>query len=198
MTAISRSKTKIWIVSSDTDPSTLKSTAAVDVDNTALGFLSGDIKSYSKSGGDNDVESDPVFGGFVDKEKPPSQVEISLEVVPLLYLAKSNRWDAMVYAADVAQTAKSVYTMATTTSVIPSDRMVVIQALDGTSTNVKTLMFNNCNVTVLDLEHNADDNRSYNMTMKFSPTDDNGVSNFATAALQATAMPAFSVLDNNA
>ncbi len=198
MTAISRSKTKIWIVSADTDPSALSESAAVDIDNTALGFLSGDIKSYSKSGGENDVESDPVFGGFVDKEKPPSQVEISLEIVPLLEVDKSNRWDSMVYSKDVSASAVGdIYTMATSTSTVPSDRMVVIEAIEGTTANVKTLIYNNCSVTVLDLEHNADDNRTYNMTLKLAPQDSNGVSNFMTAALKATAMPAFSELDNN-
>jgi hypothetical protein len=193
MTAISRSKTKIWIVAADVDPSTLTYSASTDLANTALGYLSGDIKSYSKSGAENDVESDPVFGGFVDKEKPTTQAELSLEIVPLTDSGKSERWDAMTYAEDTK--VSGVYTMATEKSTVPTDRMVIIEANDGT--NKKTLMYNNVNVTVLDLEHNADDNRSYNMTLKFSPTDGNGVSNFATSDLAATAMPAFSALDNN-
>jgi hypothetical protein len=193
MTAISRSKTKIWIVAADVDPSTLTYSASTDLANTALGYLSGDIKSYSKSGAENDVESDPVFGGFVDKEKPTTQAELSLEIVPLTDSGKSERWDAMTYAEDTK--VSGVYTMATEKSTVPTDRMVIIEADDGT--NEKTLMYNNVNVTVLDLEHNADDNRSYNMTLKFSPTDGNGVSNFATSDLAATAMPAFSALDNN-
>jgi len=185
MTAISRSKTSIYIVDADTAASTL---AATDV-------FKGDIKSYSKSGGEKDVESDPVFGGFVDKEKPISQVEISLEIVPLLDSAKSDRWDEMAYTTDDA----GVFTMATQTSgtsSLPSEKMVVIQAFNGTSA-YKSLAYNNCSVTVLDLEHNADDNRSYNMTLKFSPTDDNGVSNFMTKGIAATALPAWSELDNN-
>jgi len=196
MTAISRSKTKIWIVAADTEPSTLAYTASANVANTAKGYLSGDIKSYSKSGGENDVESDPVFGGFVDKEKPTSQVELSFEIVPLLDAGKADRWDAMIYSVDLAASSfGDVYSMASETSTIPSDRMVVIEAVSGT--DYKTLMFNNANVTVLDLEHNADDNRTYNISMKFSPTDGNGVSNFVTSDLIATGMPAFSALDNN-
>ncbi len=66
MVAISRSKVNIYIVSADTALSDL----------TATDIYKGDIKSYSKSGGEKDVESDPVFGGFVDKEKPISQVEL--------------------------------------------------------------------------------------------------------------------------
>jgi len=192
MTAISRSKTKIWIVAADVDPSTLTYATSVDLANTALGYLAGDIKSYSKSGGEKDVEADPVFGGYVDKEKPISQVELAFEIVPLTDTGKANRWDSMAYAEDVANS--NVYTMASETSTQPGDKMVVIEADDGT--NKKTLMYNNCNVTVLDLEHNADDNRTYNLSMKFAPTDGDGVSNFATAALAATGMPAWTALDN--
>ena len=183
MTAISRSKTNIYIVDADTDLSSLEATD----------IFKGDIKSYSKSGGETDVESDPVFGGFVDKEKPTSQVELSMEIVPLLDADKADRWDAMAYAEDSATA--GVYTMASETSTQPTEKCVVLEADDGT--NKKTIAFNNCSVTVLDLEHNADDNRTYNMTMKFSPTTDDGVSNFMTSDIAATAMPAWSALDNN-
>jgi len=196
MTAISRSKTKIWIVSADTDPTALSYSATSDVAATDNGYFSGDIKSYSKSGGENDVESDPVFGGFVDKEKPTSQFEISMEIVPLTDAGISDRWDYMAYGSEVVG-ANTIYTSAQsgTDTTQPADRMVVIEADDGT--NQKTLMYNNCNVTVLDLEHNADDNRTYNLSLKLSPTDGNGVANFATANLAASLMPAFSDLDNN-
>ena len=196
MTAISRSKVKIWIVSADTNP-----TALVDLASTAIGhngFLSGDIKSYSKSGGDTDIESDAVFGGFVDKEKPASLVELSMDIVPALEAATANRWDAMAYSTETVG-AKTVYTMTTdnldASAVAPGSKMVVIQGLVGT--NYKTLAYNNAKVTVLDLEHNADDNRTYKITMKFSPTTATGVSNFQTGALAATNMPAFSALNNN-
>ncbi len=183
MVAISRSKTKIYIVAAGTAPSAL---AATDV-------YKGDIKSYSKSGGETDVESDPVFGGFIDKEKPTSQVELSLEIIPKLDTGEADRWDAMAYAEDVANA--GIYTMASETSTLPGDRMVVIQADDGS--NYKSIAFNNASVTVLDLEHNADDNRTYNMTLKFSPTDDDGVSNFMTSDIVATDLPAWTALDNN-
>lgn len=193
MTAISRSKTKIWIVDKDTDCSTLTYAVADDLENSTNGYLAGDIKSYSKSGGENDVESDPVFGGFIDKEKPTTQVEVSLEIVPLLDAGKADRWDAFTYAEDSSNA--GIYTMATETSTVPDDKMIVIEAGDGT--NYKTVAFNNCNVTVLDMEHNADDNRTYNMTLKFSPTDSSGISNFMTSDIIATDMPAWTELDNN-
>jgi len=193
MGAISRSRVKLWVQSAGTAASSLTTTAAATA-STSPGYITGMIKSYSKSGGEKDVESDAVFGGFVDKEKPTTQVEVAFEIVPVLDSnGKANWWNEWTYAEDSSNT--GVYTMADETSTVPSDRSVYIQADDGT--NQQSWGFNNCNVTVLDLEHNADDNQTHNMTLKFSPTDDNGVSNFMTAATDVKSLPAWSALDNN-
>lgn len=184
--AISRSKVKIYIVDNDTAASTLTATDAID----------GEIKAYRKSGGEADVESDPVFGGFVDKEKPISQVELEFDIVPnLISTTSADRWSALAYTQDVAT---GVYTMADT----PADKAVYIGASDGTTG--KAWGFNNCSVTMLDIEHNADDNQTGTLNLKFSPTDENGVSNFmtvsttaASALLAVTQLPAWSALDNN-
>ncbi len=186
MTAISRSKTNIYIVNAGVAPSTL----------VATDIYKGDIKSYSKSGGETDVDSEAVFGGFIDKEKPTSQIEISLEIVPLLDGDKADRWDSMIYAIDVANPGSVIYTTASETSTQSSDKQVIIEASSGTEA-YKTYAYNNCKVTVLDMEHNADDNRSYNMTLKFSPTTDDGVANLMTGKVKATALPAWTTLDNN-
>lgn len=183
MTAIARSTVSIYIAEAATDPSAI----------VATDLISGEIKSYAKSGGDRDVESDPVFGGFVDKEKPQSQVEMAMEIIPKVN-ENQNIWDAMAYTLDDA----GVYTMASVvsgTSTLPTKKSIFITATDGT--NYKTLCYNNCDVTVLDLEHNADDNRTSNITFKFSPTDDSGVSNFMTAATDLASLPAWTALDNN-
>jgi hypothetical protein len=94
MVAISRSKVKLYIMPADTSASTLAST---DV-------ISGEIKSYSKSGGEDDVESDPVFGGYVDKEKPTSQFEMEFEIVPALDSTAID-WEKYVYGYDVTAAA---------------------------------------------------------------------------------------------
>jgi len=180
MTAISRSKVSIYIVDADTAISSL---AATDV-------ITGEIKSYSKSGGEKDVESDPLFGGFVDKEKPISQFELSLDIVPSVG-ADASLFDEMAYAVQTVSS-KTVYTSSSATAYQPSDKMVVIYATDGTTH--KTLAYNNCNVTVLDIEHNADDNRTYNMTLKLAPETSEGKPNFMTGNLAATAMPEWSTL----
>lgn len=175
MTAISRSKVKIAILEAGTDPSAVAPTD----------FIKGEIKSYSKSGGERDVESDPHFGGYVDKEKPVSQVEVSFEVTPSL--EDADRWDALAHSVD----SSGVYTLA---GEVP-DKAVFIEATDGT--NYKSWAFNNCNVTVLDLEHNADDNLTNTMNMKFSPVNNNGVSNYQSQATSLAALTAWSGLDNN-
>lgn len=167
MTAISRSKTKIWVVPVNTAASSLVSTSAYSTSNT-LGYIAGEVKSYSKTGGETDVESDPVFGGYVDKEKPQSQFELEFEIVPSL--EKGDYWEAMVYGYDSTNAAY------TTAAAAPGDRAVFIEADDGT--NPAAWGFNNCNVTVLDMEHSADDNQTKMLTLKFSPTDNDGKPNF--------------------
>lgn len=181
MTAISRSKVSIYVTEAGVAPSAVASTD----------MISGQIKSYSKSGGENDVESDAVFGGFVDKEKPISQVEFTFEIVPKVN-EDQDIWDAMTYGLDSA----GVYTMASGSSTTDrTSKAVFITATDGT--NSKSWAFNNCDVTMLDFDHNADDNMTANMTMKLSPTNDNGVSNFMTKGTTLAGLPAWTALDNN-
>jgi len=192
MTAISRSKVKIWIADADTNASTLTDTGG---SWSALEPLKGEIKSYSKSGGEEDVESDPVFGGFVDKEKPITQLELSFDIVPSL--EDGDRWDSFFYAKDTqtSTAAYNVYTLASDTSEQSPDKAVFIQATDGTE--YRSWGFNTAKVTMLDLEHNADDNQTYSMTLKFSPTTSNGVSNFMIADTAIVSLPDWSALDNN-
>ena len=175
MVAISRSKVNIWIA----DAGVNAANAASSTDDA----IKGEIKSYSKSGGERDTESDPHFGGYVDKEKPISQVELSFEVTPKVD-ANQDRWDGYAYS----QHATGVYVM----SGDVTDKSVYIEATDGTG--YKSWGFNNCNVTVLDLEHNADDNQSLNMTLKFSPTNESGISNFQTAATEVENLKDWSTL----
>lgn len=182
MTAISRNKVKIYIGDAGTTGVELAVTA---------GAIVGQIKNYDKSGGEKDVESDPVFGGFVDKEKPVSQFELSLEIIPSLD-TDASLFDAMIYASD--STNSGYYTSSSKTALQPTDKVVVIEANDGEG-NEKTTAWNNCNVTVLDISHNADDNRSYNMTLKLAPETSDGQPNFMTADVAASDLVEFAALD---
>lgn len=182
--AISRSKVKIWIVTAGTAASLLDDTVSSSISD--LGYIAGEIKSYAKSGGERETESDPHFGGFVDKEKPIGQVEVNFEVTPDLDIA--DRWDSYAYSLDVLT---GVYTMAG--SVV--DKTVYISAVDGAKP--KSWGFNNCNVNMFDFDHNADDNQTGTLKLTFSPTDSDNVSNFMTLATAVTSLPAWTALDNN-
>ena len=195
MTAVSRSRTKIWVVPAGTAASALVTTSPYSSSNTE-GYIAGEIKSYNKSGGENDVESDAVFGGFVDKEKPTTQFELSLDIVPSL--EKAGLWEAMVYGADVST---GVLSAAAT---LPADRAVYIEGANSDGTKVSGWGFNNCSVTTLDQEHEADDNMTQTLNLKFSPTNNSGVSNFIFNSTTRDStfdsiqdLPVWTSLDNN-
>lgn len=172
------------MVAADTDPAAL-----IEGD-----VIAGEIVTYNKTGGNSDTESVPAFGGFIDKEKPEEQSEVSMEVVPnLSSTTAAVRWEAMKYAADTG--VAGVYTSASGTgdAVPAGKKMIVIQAYDGTT--YQTYAFNNCDVTQFEIDHAADDNRTGNITFKFSPTTSTGIPNEMVAAIAATALPDWTELD---
>lgn len=176
MVAISRSKVSIYIAPVDTNPSVITGTYATSVK------VSGEIVSYSRSGGEDDIETVPVFGGFVDKEKPKSQYEMDFEVIPALD-SNQDRWDALIYG-----TVNNVYA----SNLDAVNKAIFIAAVDGT--NVKSYAFNNCNGVSWELEHNADDNQTGTFKFKFSPSTPTGIANFQTKATALTSLPAWSTL----
>ena len=182
MTAINRSMVKIAIVAADVNAS----------DVAATDYISGEISNYAQTGGNADTESVPVFGGYVDKEKPIEQVEVALEFIPEIG-ADSTRWNELSYAKDVANT--GVYTMASETSTQAGKKAIYFQATDG-STH-ESICYNNADVTQLEMSHAADDNRTGNITFKFSPTTGDGVSNYMESNKLLVDMPDWTELDNN-
>ena len=178
MVAISRNKVRIAIMPAGTQPSEV-----ADSD-----YITGEIKEYSQSGGEKDVESDPHFGGFVDKEKPVSQVEISLEITPSL--DDGDRWEAIARSEDSSNA--GIYTLAGDVA----DKAVFIEAGNATD-GYASVAFNNANVTTLDMSHSADDNRTNSLNLKLSPTNASGVSNYMSGAVAMGSLPAWTSLDNN-
>jgi hypothetical protein len=173
MVAISRSKVSLYITAAGVNASTV---AVSDK-------ISGEIKSYSKSGGEDDVESVPVFGGFVDKEKPTSQFEIEFEIIPDMTLTD---WEKYVYATD------SIFTTFYTTASQAPNKAIFIQAQDGS--NYKSWAFNNCNGVTLEMSHSADDNQTKTLRFKFSPTTGTGVPNFLYKKAALTTFPVWTSL----
>lgn len=183
MTAISRNLTKIWIIAADAHPSTLS--ANVWSTSNTSGYISGQILGLTKGGGEVDSESVPVFGGFVDKEKPATQFEIEFSIVPALESSSFN-WESLAYTQEGTT---GIYTSKNATL---ADKAVFIQGNSGSA--YKSWGFNNCNVVVLDQEHPADDNATQTLRMKFSPTTGAGLPNFQTGYVAASALTLWSSL----
>lgn len=185
MTAINRNAVKFWIVAAGTAPSSL-STSVWSSANTS-GYIAGQIKSYKKSGGEIESDSDPVFGGFVDRDKPQTQFDLEFEIVPGIE-ASAFEWETLAYSLD-STSGTAVYT---TKGIDLSDRAVFIQAVNGA--NNKSWGFNNCQVRLLDQEHNADDNQKQTFKLSFSPTDSAGIPNFQYSKQAVTSLKTWASL----
>jgi hypothetical protein len=173
------------VVPADTNASTLLANS-IWTSAAPLGYIPGVIKEYQVSGGDADVETDPVFGGFVDKEKPRAQYEIQLTIVPAIEGSSSFDFHDISLAKD------SGTTTVLTSAGIGSDRAFFIQANSGSV--YKSYGFNNCSITTHEMSHNADDNMEQNVTLKFSPTTDSGKPNFQFSKVAVASLLAWSAL----
>jgi hypothetical protein len=163
MVAINRDMVSIYIAgSSDVNGSALA---------TSTYQIKGEITSWNVTGGTQDVESVPAFGGFIDKEKPREQFEISMDVVPKIdsSAAVTDRWDILKYGAEGKSSGEG------------SACTIAIVAQNGAV--YKTTMINNAKVTMWEPSHDADDNATGSITFKFSPEDDVGVDNLRTSSL---------------
>ena len=123
MTAIDREFVTIYIAPADTDGSALASSDAVN----------GEITSHNLTGGNQDVESVPAFGGFIDKRKPREQFELQMEVVPKLSgtAAISDRWDIFKCGTTGKSTGEA------------TAYAIFIEATDGTNYKTSALIITN-------------------------------------------------------
>jgi len=179
MTAVKRDYVKIAIVATGTNATDLASTD----------FISGEIKSYSKSGGEKDVESVPHFGGDVDKEKPRSQFELSFDVTPSI--DDAGKWEEIAYGS--ATVGGNVGYLS---NVDPGEKAVFIQNWKGDSEKI-SYAFDNCGVTVLDMEQDAEDNQTKSLNLKFASENSSGRANFAAFKLALTEFPNWIAMPNS-
>lgn len=166
MVAINRGMVSIYIVPATTAPSALASSDVVK----------GEITNWSLGGGNQEIESVAAFGGFIDKEKPREQFELSMDVTPKIEATASivNRWDTYRYGSTLKSTGSGdMY-------------RIFIQAVDSSS--YKSTGFDNCRSVTWEPNHSADDNMGGTMTWKFSPEDSLGSPNLATSNVAATAL----------
>ena len=167
MAAINRGDVKIYIAEAGTNGSSITDADAVK----------GEITSWGLSGGNKDVESVAAFGGFVDKEKPREQFELTLEVIPKIDTDDSNRWDLYKYGVGLTSATEG------------TKKAIFVEATSAAGN--KTWGFNNCFAVTWEPSHSADDNLSGSFTFKFSPTDDADKANLITIADDVTALPSW-------
>ena len=156
-------ETSIYIVAKDTAGSAL----------TDANKIVGEITSWKRSGGESEVESIPVIGGFVDKESPRSQIEISFDVI----VSNAN-------ASTLDRSDK--YWMGDTGSITGESAERAIFIEHSTGGLAKTFAANNCKAVTWEPGMEADDMLRGTISFKFSPTTPLGTSNLKTSALSAS------------
>ena len=174
MTAINRQMIKIAIVAAGTNGSALSSSD----------WVVGEIKEYSQSGGAPDMNSEAVFGGYVDEQVPVTQLEVTMDVIPKID-GESNRWESYIFG--LHSTAQSYVS-----NKLAGKKAIFIQAKDGS--NFKSLAYNNAFGSTFEPSHNADENRRVNFTFKLSPENEDGVANFQAKAVATSVLPAWGSL----
>ena len=132
----------------------------VGSDLTSANEYQAQITNIDTSGGEQDVDSVRTFGGYADKEKPQSQIEVSFDVLIMLDssdAAVATKWDTL---NDRGVT----------------KRMIAIQGGNATD-GYYWSAWNNCRAINFDKEFSAEDEWKGKMTFKLSPATETGVDN---------------------
>lgn len=149
--SLSGDQVKIYIGDSDDVGSDFNGTN----DPTGAKQYTAEVTAFDSSGGELDIESIAVFGGgFIDREKPQEQIEVTMDVI-IRHGTNVDRWDALKAAA--------------------GKRVIVIQATDGTNFYWKA--WNNVRVVNFDQEFAAEEEWRGTMTFKLSAATATGVTN---------------------
>lgn len=161
-------ETTVYIVDAGTAPGDLTSSDAV----------TGEVTNYSESGGEEDIESMPVFGGGnVDKENPRTQIEVSFDV--LLQYSPPNgsvtKWDAFKYGSGLTSATEG------------AAKDIYIQWYDG-DTTYYTRAYQNARAVAWNPSQAVDGSLEGSITFKLSPTQADGSANFQVVEDQATAV----------
>jgi hypothetical protein len=167
MAGIFPSETSIYIAASGTVAASL----------VASHKISGEITNWSITGGEQDVESIPVIGGFVDKETPRSQFEVSFDViVQNTAVSTLDRYDIFKYGTGLTAATEG------------DDRAIGVSFYTNSST--KLIFMNNCRAITWEPEMAADDMLRGTITFKFSPTTATGTANLKTSTVNGSTLPA--------
>lgn len=154
---------------------------AADAAVSACLEATAEITNFSESGGEEDVESVPVFGGGnIDKEKPRTQIEVSFDVILRYNTASSTalKWDDFKYGNFTTNTVTSAGSAAS--------KVIYLQFTDGTL--FYTRAYNNAKGVTFEPETAADDMMKGTMTFKLSPTEADGTANMKAATIAASTL----------
>lgn len=142
--------------------------ASLTVDHKIVG----EITNITVKGGAADSQTIPVIGGFVDKDMPRGQLEITMDVIVQNTVASTlDRFDILKFGSGG------------TSATDGSDRAIFISSLTNSNTLWKTSAFNNCNVVTWEPELAADDMLRGTISFKLSPQTPLGVANVRSSAL---------------
>jgi len=165
MGAIQPEEAIVYINAVDTEP---------DAIATGADTITGSITNFSESGGEEEVESNPVFGGGnIDKVKPRTQIEVSFDVI-LEYGDDSTLFDTYKWGAGLKSDGDAI------------QKTIGIQFTDGT--NYYSRIYNNVRAVTFEPESSADDFLKGTITFKLSPTTSAGVANLQIAKTAITAI----------
>ena len=165
---IQPNQTRIYIAPVDTNGADLSPSQMVV----------GEIENWKYSGGDVESEAVPVFGNgvttaFLDKEKPPEQIELSFDIYVNNTAASTlDRWDIYRFGEGGTSATKGL------------PKSIFIESLTGGK--VKTRGMNNCKAVTWEVSQQADDFLKGTLTFKFTPTTSAAAANMKTSSLAAS------------
>jgi hypothetical protein len=152
---------------------------AAGASTAACVAVTAEVTNFTESGGEEDKESVAVFGGgFIDKTKPRTQIEVSFDVVIRYSSTPSTvlKWDQMKWGAIAGSTV--------TASSNPTANVIFVQFTDGT--NFYTRAYNNAYAVTFEPETAADDMAKGTISFKLSPNTPTAVSNIKITNLHAS------------
>lgn len=152
MGTIDKDKIKIWIESADTNPASVSDP------------IKGEISDFDKSGGEREVEFDPVIGGYSKRKQATTEhtVEFSL----IFDQDLMHRWDELRYKADGQELIEGDV----------EDKIIYIQYGEGATAH--SYAYNNCHTVNLEHSFAADSTVEGTINFTFPPTTPVGATNF--------------------
>jgi hypothetical protein len=170
MGTITKKKVKIYIADAGTDVSSL----------TSANMIKGEIREYDLGDGDQEFETENVFGGQIDIVNPRGQFSLEFTIRPQTEYAE--RWEAMAFGKKTVG-GVDVYSPA----IDSAAKLIVIETVDSTDNAIWA--FNNARNVSFNFSHNADESREGTLSFSISPEDSEGTINIGYAETSIALFP---------